>query len=255
MNKWNDLTMKERAALIKVGVANGFRDIDSIRDQYNSFYLDQQNYNFEDGGRTRKQSINRANYVATNYNDANDFNMNPILYAINKASKDLINKGLLSNCTLSATQWIDPSNSYMSARNIIGHPDSGYTEISPEYALPGDLIISRNPDKNKYHTMLIEGFDENNQPLVRYSRGGHNTEENLVKGITLDNYHAADINQGGYHTEDHYFRPNVYNEHWLPELTVTPNNATMNNYSKASGGYLDILPKPLSYGNRPDVLY
>lgn len=247
MNKWNDLTMKEKAALIKVGVANGFRNIDDIRDQYNSFYSDQQNYNFEDGGRTRKQSINRANYVATNYNDANDFDMNPILYAANKASKNLINKGLLSNCTLSATQWIDPSNQYMSARNIVGHPDSGYTEISPEYALPGDLIISRNPDKNKYHTMLIEGFDENNQPLVRYSRGGHNTEKNLVKGITLDSYHTADINQGGYHTEDHYFRPNVYNEHWLPELIVTPNNASMGNYSKASGGYLDILPKPLSY--------
>lgn len=361
MNKWNNLTMKEKAVLIKVGVANGFRNIDDIKDQYNSFYSDQQNYDydmarwddevedknelfnhqghytdkykkpnhptfsdesiysneqtpggkwgyqnghdtftpseyqvntygpqhivqglrnqgdtdviptyldgtlldeinvypskFEDGGSTREQSINRANYVATNYNDANDFDMNPILYAANKVSKDLINKGLLSNCTLSATQWIDPSNQYMSAKNIVGHPDSGYTEISPEYALPGDLIISRNPDKNKYHTMLIEGFDENNQPLVRYSRGGHNTEENLVKGITLDNYHAADINQGGYHTEDHYFRPNVYNEHWLPELIVTPNNASMGNYSKASGGYLDILPKPLSYGNRPDVLY
>lgn len=37
MNKWNELTMKERAALIKVGVANGFRNIDDIRDQYNSF--------------------------------------------------------------------------------------------------------------------------------------------------------------------------------------------------------------------------
>ena len=47
MNKWNDLTMKERAAFIKVGVANGFRNIDDIRDQYNSFYSDQQNYNFD----------------------------------------------------------------------------------------------------------------------------------------------------------------------------------------------------------------
>ena len=47
MNKWNDLTMKERAALIKVGVANGFRNIDDIRDQYNSFYSDQQNYDYD----------------------------------------------------------------------------------------------------------------------------------------------------------------------------------------------------------------
>ena len=28
---WNDLTMKEKAAFIRLGVANGYKNIDSIR--------------------------------------------------------------------------------------------------------------------------------------------------------------------------------------------------------------------------------
>ena len=176
---------------------------------------------YDRGGNTREQSIRRANYVASNYNDAKDFNMNPIVYTARKAAKNLVDKGGLSNCTLSATQWVDPSNPYMSAKNIFNNPDSGYTEIDAENALPGDLLITKNPKQGTYHTMLIEGFDKNNKPLLRYSRGGHDTEENLVTGRTLEGYHMADKAQGGNHTEDHYFRPNVYNEHWLPEVVVT----------------------------------
>lgn len=34
---WNQLSMKEKAAYIRVGVANGYKDIDSIRGMYNEF--------------------------------------------------------------------------------------------------------------------------------------------------------------------------------------------------------------------------
>lgn len=34
---WNDLTMKERADLIKQGVALGYKDIDAIRNNYHTF--------------------------------------------------------------------------------------------------------------------------------------------------------------------------------------------------------------------------
>ena len=176
---------------------------------------------YDRGGNTREQSIRRANYVASNYDDAKDFNMNPIVYTARKAAKDLVDRGGLSNCTLSATQWVDPSNPYMSAKNIFNNPDSGYTEIDAENVLPGDLLITKNPEQGTYHTMLIEGFDKNNKPLLRYSRGGHDTKENLVTGRTLEGYHMADKAQGGNHTEDHYFRPNMYNEHRLPEMVVT----------------------------------
>ena len=177
---------------------------------------------FDNGGNTRNKSIKRANYVASNYDDAIDFDMNPIIYMARKAAKNLIDRGGLSNCTLSATQWINPSNPYMSARNIFNNPNSGYTEINADEALPGDLLITKNPKHNTYHTMLIEGFDKNNQPLLRYSKGGHNTEKNLVTNRTLTDYHIMDKTQGGNHTEDHYFRYNYPDEHWMPELIVTP---------------------------------
>ena len=177
---------------------------------------------FDNGGNTRNKSIKRANYVASNYDDAIDFDMNPIIYMARKAAKNLIDRGGLSNCTLSATQWINPSNPYMSARNIFNNPNSGYTEINADEALPGDLLITKNPKHNTYHTMLIEGFDKNNQPLLRYSKGGHNTEKNLVTNRTLKDYHIMDKTQGGNHTEDHYFRYNYPDEHWMPELIVTP---------------------------------
>ena len=214
MAKWEELPIVDRAKYMKVAVQNGYGDIRSIREVYNKF---------ADGGEKdpRQEAINRANYVASNYDDAKDFDMNPIVYAARKAAKDLTDRGGLSNCTLSATQWIDPSNPYMSARNIYNNPSSGYTEVSKDDALPGDLLITRNPEHGSYHTMLIERFDRSGQPLLRYSRGGHDTKENLVTGRTLTGYHDADNLQGGNHTEDHYFRYNYPNEYWLPEVVVT----------------------------------
>lgn len=186
------------------------------------------NKSFADGGEVddnadyRQQIINRADYVASNYDDAKDFDLNPLVYTFRKFAKDNFDRGGISNCTLSATGWIDPNNQYMSAKNIFNNPSSGYTEIDAGYALPGDLLITKNPEKNSYHTMLIEGFN-GNDPILRYSRGGHDTKENLVTGRSLLEYHELDNKQGGNHTEDHYFRYNIPNEYWLPELIVTPN--------------------------------
>lgn len=168
----------------------------------------------------RAQIINRANEVASNYDNAKDFDLSSVEYGLRKLAKNLFGRGGISNCTLSATGWIDPNNQYMSARNIFNNPNSGYVEIDKEYTLPGDLLISKNPEKDSYHTMLIEGFNDN-EPLLRYSRGGHDTEENLVKGRPLTEYHRLDNEQGGNHTEDHYFRYMLPNEFWLPEITIT----------------------------------
>lgn len=179
---------------------------------------------FKDGGEvidSRQNVLDRANKVASNYSDAKDFDLNPFMYAIRKFAKNTIGKGGISNCTLSATGWVDPNNQYMSARNIFDNPGSGYTEIDKAYALPGDLLISKNPKEGSYHTMLIEGFD-GDTPLLRYSKGGHSTKKNLVTNKSLEEYHKLDSEQGGNHTEDHYFRYNFPNEFWLPEVVITP---------------------------------
>lgn len=34
---WKDLSLKEKAAFMKVAIANGIRDLDSIQEQYNQF--------------------------------------------------------------------------------------------------------------------------------------------------------------------------------------------------------------------------
>lgn len=180
--------------------------------------------NFAEGGEVndpRQNVLKRANRVSTNYGDAVDFTLDPFNYAVRKIAKTLTGRGGISNCTLSATGWIDPNNQYMSAKNIFDNPGSGYTEIDKAYALPGDLLIAKNPKEGSYHTMLIESFN-GDDPVLRYSRGGHNTEKNLVTGRSLEEYHRLDNEQGGNHTEDHYFRYNFPNEYWLPEIIVTP---------------------------------
>ena len=47
-------------------------------------------------------------------------------------------------------------------------------------------------------------------------------KKNLVINKTLKDYHIMDKAQGGNHTEDHYFRYNYPDEHWLPEIIITP---------------------------------
>ena len=49
MNEWNKLSMKDRAAYIKLGIDNGITDLATIRDTYNKF---------AEGGYVREQNNN-----------------------------------------------------------------------------------------------------------------------------------------------------------------------------------------------------
>lgn len=151
----------------------------------------------------------------------------------------------ISNCTLTATQWVDHKNPIMNAKTIVSNPIAhGYTKVSAQNAIPGDLIIAANPQGNSFHTMYIDGFDQDNNPLVRYSRGG-GTPWNLVKGIPLAEYHRRDLSQEGNHVNDSYYRY-LSNGIPLPEITVTPD-------SHSTGGPL----YPFSFTKRriPSVRY
>ena len=57
---WNELTMKEKAAYIRMGVANGYKDIDSIRQVYNEFQKGGYLYG---GGGTKKSNTPPQEYI------------------------------------------------------------------------------------------------------------------------------------------------------------------------------------------------
>lgn len=141
----------------------------------------------------------------------------------------------LSNCTLTATQWVNPKYPIARAQTIIDNGNKfGYYEIPEKYTIPGDLLIFSNKKNNIHHTTLISGFTNQNQkqefngheyflpkehPLLRYSAGyGH--YNSFRNGIGANTY----INNSGGKTQMRYYRhfkPGVYK--FLPEIIVTPN--------------------------------
>ena len=214
MAKWEDLNMHERHAFIKEAVKNGIRDIRTIRDKYNE-YADGGHLSREEENNNLFESdkvLDRANKVYTNYDEASDFDMNPLWYSIrNFAYQNNIPHSGLSNCTLTATQWIDPSNPIKSAKTIVSNPKAhGYSPISIEDIVPGDLMISKNPKTGSFHTMLVESINKDGTPNLRYSTGGPNNDS-LRTNISQAEYHRRDSSQGGNHTEDMFFRYNYPN--------------------------------------------
>lgn len=191
---------------------------------------------FLTGGEKIGEDIIRPlhNKVYNNYEDAVDNNMGPIMTGIRKGLryiKDNISDSIpagISNCTLTATQWVDPTNPIMSAKTIISNPDSvGYSKINADQVVPGDLLIAKVPGKDSYHTMYVSGFDKEGKPLLDYSRGGMGVEENLRTNIPLEWYTA---NSDG-HTQNLYYRNNKFNKTVLPEIIITGKK-------KAEGGNL-----------------
>lgn len=186
---------------------------------------------------TEEAAIKRANHVYSNYSEAKDNPFSPEKEAftnIRRYIKDNIWEGFpagASNCTLSATQWVNPMMPVKSASSIVNSPSIyGYTRINADEAIPGNLLIAKVPNKEIYHTMLITGFAEKNgtydfngkkyhykkgEPLLTYSRGGNN-DEDLRKNVPLSVYTK---NSDG-HTENLFFRHNYPNVINLPEIEV-----------------------------------
>lgn len=247
MGKWQNLTAKQKAQVIKFAIQNGVSNISDIRDTYNLYsnggnlthqkstggpiypFSFEKNplsktpvVRYDQGGELdswEQEALSRANRVYSNYEQAVDNKIPLWRIPLQKQLKNLGLPSGLSNCTLSATQWVDPNNPIMSAATIFNSPSSGYTKINGKDAVPGNLLITKNPETGGYHTMMIEGFTDSGEPILRYSNGDH-TQDALRTNITLSEYHRRDNNQGGNHTEDHYFRYNYPNEVFLPEVTV-----------------------------------
>lgn len=183
---------------------------------------------YDDGGvlnNWEQGALDRATNIYSNYKQAIDNKIPLWRIPLQKKLKQLGLPSGLSNCTLTATQWVDPANPIMSAATIFNNPKTGYVEIDSKDAIPGNLLITKNPETGGYHTMMIEGFTNSGEPILRYSNGDH-TADALRTNISLSEYHSKDNSQGGNHTENHYFRYNYPNEVFLPEITIFPNKKT-----------------------------
>ena len=148
-------------------------------------------------GKLTETLVNGARYVKDNY-------------------MDIMPTGA-SNCTLSATQWINPANPVKSASSIVNDPTKyNYARIDSADAVPGDLLIAKVPGKDSYHSMMIIGFADKDskkdfrgktynvrkgEPLLTYSQGG-NSLDNIQSNIPLSVYTK---NSDG-HTENIFFR-------------------------------------------------
>lgn len=204
---------------------------------------------FDDGGYETQQEkiLNRAKqridegYVYNNYEDGVDASLKSKIIApwtrFASNLKSIRIPALGSNCTLNASQWVNPRVPIISAATIENNPNQyGYIEIPEEYAAPGDMVIVDN-DNGVYHTMLLSGFaPEDNlgllngdwydvskgDPMVTYSKGKYGPE-NLVYNVPLAGY----IDQSEGKTDVHYYR-HPYEEGFeglIPPLIVTPQGA------------------------------
>lgn len=213
----------------------------------------------------QRSILNRSenNKTVSNYSDALDGNISQIRDKITQAADyytylldnnkkvpgflkilyNLNNKKIptgMSNCTLTATQWVNPEEPLMRAQTIIDNGKNyGYIEVPEKYAIPGDLVIATNPNNNAHHTMLIHDFTkvpENHvfqgkqynlpagHPLVRYSSGTTNLS-GYRKSVGLLEY----LNNSDGKTKIQYYRHYDPGEHevLLPEVIVTPNNTSV----------------------------
>lgn len=171
-------------------------------------------------------------YLLNNNKDVPKFAK--LLYMLNNNEK--IPTGM-SNCTLTATQWINPKEPLMRAQTIIDNgEDYGYIEIPEEHVIPGDLVIASSKD-NTHHTMLVYDFTKKpeqriflgkqynlpfDHPLVRYSSGTTHPS-GYRKSIGLLEY----IDNSNGKNDVKYFRhydPGEF-EILLPEIIVTPDKS------------------------------
>lgn len=169
--------------------------------------------------------------VRNNYFDAKDYEVPSILHPIDFISSiGRASTGIgMSNCILTASQWINPDMPVGNIENLLRNPGKyNYYQVEEQDARPGTLVIASDglalDPKFKHHAMLLTGYadkeDDNytftagnnvtntyhinvGDPLVTYSRGGRDTEGNYRQNIPLKVY--VDNSEGRTHLR--YFRP------------------------------------------------
>jgi hypothetical protein len=188
---------------------------------------------------SEEAALRRTAKVYSNYSKAKDNPLSLGQERFRNTLRWLQDRGLnpfgsgVSNCTLTATQWVDPTNPIKNAKTIVNNPEQyHYQQIDSIDAIPGNIVIAENPNNGAFHTMMIESFADKDgtydfegvkypykkgDPLMVYSRGGHDNSA-IRRGIPLDVYTKNSEGK----TKNRFYRYDYPNNIMLKEIVVTP---------------------------------
>lgn len=243
---WNNLSLKEKAELIQAGVKAGYRDIDSIRERFNSF--SKGDYQEPLIQRTQEQlpveNVENSDYSVVPkldyYKDPNEQQVNKfdkggnytvgnLVDAIyqNNPKEEYLGKPSHNYDFTQSEEWANAHGYYPDAR---GHRDDRVKKPAhPSHP-------SRGTWQGDNFILTDKGFEDPNYTLFGLNDGGQDPQATLI-------YDGGIV---------------------LPEITVTPNGKYINNsydnirlHLKSNGGPINRFDKGgnKKQSNLQDIAY
>ena len=202
----------------------------------------------QEGGTIEDQIVNRAltqKQPSSNYNSAVDLDVSKFREWATGALQYFGLPSGLSNCTLTASQWVNPSRPIGKAATIVTN-STKHNFVPVDQPELGTLVIaSKNPEiykdgeDNVYHSMIVTKFADHDydftygnktykikkgEPLVTYSRGKNDSSE-YRQNIPLKVYN----DQSDGKTTNRFYN---YAENMLPEIDVVAERIRPKKYQK-----------------------
>ena len=226
MNRWDKLSMADRAKYIKLAVENGVTELAEIRNTYNSYaeggYLGDENHPItlkevvvtpQSSALARSRQARRPN---ADFSHAQDMTGMQRFGANYLAGVPIIGTNP-HTCLNTVTGFYDSNNTVAANIHMVAHPeDYGYKEISQKEAIPGDLIILSNKDNHPTHAVMFDQVAEGNgihrgfpfapgDTLVNYSNGGRGNKDYRIQG-PLPRFDDPEKAGGDFSGVHRYFR-------------------------------------------------
>ena len=226
MNRWDKLSMADRAKYIKLAVENGITELAEIRKTYNSYaeggYLGDENHPItlkelvvtpQTSALARSRQARRPN---ADFSHAQDMTSMQRFGANYLAGVPIIGTNP-HTCLNTVTGFYDSNNTVAANIHMVAHPeDYGYKEISQKEAIPGDLIILSNKDNHPTHAVMFDQVAEGNgihrgfpfapgDTLVNYSNGGRGNKDYRIQG-PLPRFDDPEKAGGDFSGVHRYFR-------------------------------------------------
>lgn len=226
MNKWDKLSMADRANYIKLAVENGITDLSHIRATYDSYaeggYIgdDDHPIKLKEVVVTPQSSALARSREAKRPNK--DFSTAQDMTGLQRfGANHLTWVPLLGvdphTCLNTVTGFYDPNNTVAANVNMVAHPeDYGYKEIKQKEAIPGDLIILSDKTNHPKHAVMFDSVSEENgihngfpfapgDTLVNYSNGGRGKNDYRLQG-PLPRFDNPDKAGGDFSGIHRYYR-------------------------------------------------